>query len=228
MTTLLFRINGGNRMAYTKEQREAKKLEQEEKLRKELEEKIRKEYEKKLKAEVSNIKSNENKVDTKSEKAKKIQNSTKIPLDTIIPVTSNFEGLLYFESKKTMGYSVEWDAYGSTEYIELSELVGMRNSYRRFFEDNWIIVEDTDDYSAGEIYSFLKVEKYYRNVLTPDNIDELFKKEPKEVIKIVSTLSNGMKDIIKTKAKVMYDDKKLDSNKMIEALEAALNIKFSI
>ena len=224
MTTLLFRINGGNRMAYTKEQREAKKLEQEEKLRKELEEKIRKEYEKKLKEETSNIKNDED----KSVKAKKIQNSTKIPLDTIIPVTSNFEGLLYFESKKTMGYSVEWDAYGSTEYIELSELVGMRNSYRRFFEDNWIIVEDTEDYSAGEIYSFLKVEKYYQNVLTPDNINELFKKEPKEVIKIVSTLSNGMKDIIKTKAKVMYDDKKLDSNKMIEALEAALNIKFSI
>lgn len=211
-------------MAYTKEQREAKKKEQEEKLRNELEEKIRKEYEKKLKEETSNIKNDED----KSVKAKKIQNSTKIPLDTIIPVTSNFEGLLYFESKKTMGYSVEWDAYGSTEYIELSELVGMRNSYRRFFEDNWIIVEDTEDYSAGEIYSFLKVDKYYQNVLTPDNIDELFKKEPKEVIKIVSTLSNGMKDIIKTKAKVMYDNKKLDSNKMIEALETALNIKFSI
>lgn len=211
-------------MAYTKEQREAKQKEQEEKLRIEIEEKLRKEYEKKLKEETSNIKNDND----KSTKAKKIQNSTKIPLDTIVPVTSNFEGLLYFESKKTMGYSVEWDSYGSTEYLELSELVGMRNSYKRFFEDNWIIIEDTEDYSAGEIYSFLKVDKYYQNVLTPDNIDELFKKEPNEVIKIVSTLSNGMKDIIKTKAKVMYDNKKLDSNKMIEALETALNIKFSI
>ena len=208
----------------TKEQREAKQLEQEEKLRKELEEKIRKEYEKKLKAEVSNLKKEEN----KTEIATKIQNAIKIPLDTVVPVTSNFEGLLYYESKRNLGYTIEWDSYGLTEYMELSELISMRSSCKRFFEDNWIIIEDTEDYSAGEIYSFLKVEKYYQNVLTPDNIDELFKKEPKEVIKTVSTLSNGMKDIIKTKAKVMYDNKKLDSNKMIEALETALNIKFSI
>lgn len=211
-------------MAYTKEQREAKQKEQEEKLRNELEEKIRKEYEKKLKTEVSNFKKEKD----KKEVAKKIQNTTKIPLDTVVPVTSNFEGLLYYESKRNLGYTIEWDSYGLTEYMELSELISMRSSYRRFFEDNWIIIEDTEEYSSGEIYSFLKVDKYYQNVLTPDNIDELFKKEPNEVIKIVSTLSNGMKDIIKTKAKVMYDNKKLDSNKMIEALETALNIKFSI
>jgi len=212
-------------MAYTAEQRKAKELEKMEKLRKEIEDEIRREYENKF----NNIEITEKPIDTDvKKKAKEIEKSTKIPLDTIIPVTSNYQGRLYFKSAKTMGYSVEWDSYGSTEYMELSELVGMRNTCRRFFEDNWIIIEDTEDYSAWEIYQFLKVDQYYNNILTPENIDELFKKDPSEVKKIISKLSNGMRDILRSKAKVMYDNKQLDSNKMIETLEKSLNIKFSI
>ena len=54
-----------------------------------------------------------------------------------------------------------WDAYNSVEYVELAELVAMRNSARRFYEDNWIVLEDTDEYTAIQLYEFLKVSKYY-------------------------------------------------------------------
>lgn len=189
-----------------------------------IEEKIRLEYEKKLELELFKLKKEE----SKTKQIKKTNKVNKIPLDINVPVKSNYQGRLNFESKKTMGYLIEWDSYGSTEYMELSELVGMRNSSRRFFEDNWITVEDTDEYSAGEIYQFLKVDKYYKNILTPDGIEKLFKKNPNEIIKAISSLSSGMKDVVKTKAKIMYDDKTLDSNKVIDALETALDVKFSI
>jgi|GEM_PF-7118982 len=35
----------------------------------------------------------------------------------------------------------------------------MRNTDRRFFEDNWVICEDTVDYKAMQVYDFLKVAK---------------------------------------------------------------------
>lgn len=206
----------------TKEQREARELEKENQIRAEIEEKLRKEYEEKLKNVTE--KSDADIV----QKAKAIQNTVRIPLDTIVPVTSNIKGNLIYVSKKMAGYTINWDDFGSTEYIELSELVAMRNSDRRFFEDNWIICEDTDEYSAMQIYDFLKVSKYYKNVFTPENIDTIFEKEPSQIIKIISTLSKGMKETIAVRAKEKIDTKELDSNSKIEALETALNMKFSI
>ncbi len=209
----------------TKEQRLAKeaalKAEIEAKVKAELEDKIRAEYEEKLNLQ-------ENITVDKITTAKRIQSTIKIPLETIVPVTCNVQGGAVYTSKKINGYIVEWDEYGSTEYMELSELVSMRNTDRRFFEDNWVICEDTEDYKAMQIYDFLKVAKYFENVFTPENIDNIFNETPKQIIRIISTLSEGMKGTIATRAKIKVDAKEIDSNSKIEALETALDVKFSI
>ena len=202
----------------TKEQRIAREAEKEAQLKLELEAKIKAELEEKLKSAES---------DTKSV-AKNIQSSAKIPLDTVVPVICNVVGGAVYESQRFKGYPIHWDSYGSVEYIELSELVSMRNTSRRFFEDNWIVLGDTEDYTAEQLYDFLKVSNLYKNIYTPENINDIFKLEPNDIIKKVSNLSKGMKSTIATKAKEMIDAKELDSNKKIEALETALNVKFSI
>ena len=190
----------------------------EEKMKAELEEKLRVELEEKL-----NVPTNDNKTT-----AKTIQNSAKIPLDTIVPVVCNVVGGATYVSTRTIGYTVVWDAYESVEYVELAELVAMRNTARRFYEDNWIVLEDTDEYSAIQLYEFLKVTKYYEKVFTPENIDTIFEMEESELIRTISSLSRGMKETIAARAKIKYDAKELDSNKKIEALETALKVKFSI
>lgn len=210
----------------TKEQRIAREAEKEAQLKAELEAKIKAELEEKLRAEYEEkLKSAE--VDTKTI-AKNIQSSAKIPLDTIVPVVCNVVGGAIYESQKIKGYTVYWDAFGSVEYMELSELVSMRNTSRRFFEDNWIVLGDTDEYTAIQLYEFLKVSKLYENVFTPENIDSIFDLDANSIIKTISTLSKGMKSTIATRAKEKIDAKELDSNKKIEALETALNVKFSI
>lgn len=210
----------------TKEQRIAREAEKEAQLKLELEAKIKAELEEKLRAEYEEkLKSAES--DTKSI-AKNIQSSAKIPLDTVVPVICNVVGGAIYESQRFKGYPIHWDSYGSVEYIELSELVSMRNTSRRFFEDNWIILGDTEDYTAEQLYDFLKVSNLYKNIYTPENINDIFKLEPNDIIKKVSNLSKGMKSTIATKAKEMIDAKELDSNNKIEALETALNVKFSI
>ena len=202
----------------TKEQRLAKEAEEKAKMQAEIEAKIRAEYEEKLKAAKEELKSN----------ATEIQNTAKIPLDTVVPVVCNVIGGAIYKSAKTIGYTIDWDAYGSVEYVELSELVSMRNTARRFFEDNWIVLEDTEKFTSVQLYDFLRVTKYYENAFTPETIDTIFDMNDKEIIRVVSELSKGMKDTIATRAKEKIDAKELDSNKKIEALETALNVKFSI
>ena len=202
----------------TREQRLAKEAEEKAKMQAEIEAKIRAEYEEKLKAAKEELKSN----------ATEIQNTAKIPLDTVVPVVCNVTGGAIYKSAKTIGYTIDWDDYGSVEYVELSELVSMRNTARRFFEDNWIVLEDTENFTAVQLYDFLRVTKYYENAFTPETIDTIFDMNDKEIIRVVSELSKGMKDTIATRAKEKIDAKELDSNKKIEALETALNVKFSI
>ena len=195
------------------------------KIEAEIEAKIRAEYEKKLKDAEAKV-SKSDKEET-SAVAKKIQGSVRIPLDTIVPVICNTVGGAFYSSKKIMGYTVEWEDIGSVEYMELGELSSMKNTDKRFFEDNWIVFDDTEEYTASELYDFLKVSKYYKNVLTPDNIDEIFTYPKDEIVKTISTLSRGMKETVAVRAKQKLDENTLDKN-IIDILESSLGIQFTI
>lgn len=213
----------------TKEERAkreaAKEAEMKAKIEAEIEAKIRAEYEKKLKDAEAKV-SKSDKEET-SAVAKKIQSSVRIPLDTIVPVICNTVGGAFYSSKKIMGYTVEWEDIGSVEYMELGELSSMKNTDKRFFEDNWIVFDDTEEYTASELYDFLKVSKYYKNVLTPDNIDEIFTYPKDEIVKTISTLSRGMKETVAVRAKQKLDENTLDKN-IIDILESSLEIQFTI
>lgn len=211
-------------MGLTKEQRAAKKAEEEAKLRAELEAIIREEFENKYKNEQKTEEQTE--LADKKEIAKQMQSLKRIPLDTLIPVACNIPGGAIYVSKKTMGYTVEWEDIGSVEYMELNELASMKNTDKRFFEDNWIILEDTDDYTAMQLYDFLKVSKFYKNVFTPENIDEIFSYSKDRIVKTISTLSRGMKETIAVRAKQKLDDGTLDKN-IVDILESSLGIQFT-
>ena len=217
-------------MAYTKEQRQKKEAEREAKLKAEIEAKIRAEYEEKLKmksVDNSKINTDDKKIENVTNVTKRIQKAIRIPLDTIVPVICNTVGGAIYTSKKIMGYQIEWDDIGSVEYMELGELASMRNTDRRFFEDNWIVLEDTEEYTAMQLYDFLKVSKYYKNVFTPENIDEIFAYPKDKIIKTIPTLSKGLKETIAARARQKLDEDTLDKN-IIDTLETALNIQFSL
>lgn len=206
----------------TKEQRKALEAEKQAQMEKEIEARIRAEYEEKLKNATVNI----NNEDV-TKPVVKTTKATRIPLDTMITVVCNTIGGATYISKKASGYIVEWEDFGSEEYMELGELVAMRNTDRRFFEDNWIVLEDTDEYDAMQLYEFLKVAKYYTNVFTSRNIDELFSYSKDKISKTISTLSRGMKETIAVRAKQKLDDNTLDKN-IVDTLESTLGIQFTI
>lgn len=205
----------------TKEERAKRTVEKEAQLKAEIEAKIRAEYEEKFKDTVVNSDK------TESTKIVNKPKAQRIPLDTMITVVCNTIGGATYISKKASGYIVEWEDFGSEEYMELGELVAMRNTDRRFFEDNWITLEDTDEYDAMQLYEFLKVAKYYKNVFTSRNIDDLFSYSKEKIIKTISTLSRGMKETIAVRAKQKLDEDTLDRN-IVETLESALGFQFTV
>lgn len=153
----------------------------------------------------------------------------KIDSDYLIPVRSNVGGILYYKSKKT-GYEEIWDETGTVIEMEFGELISMRNGQKKFFENNWIVIEDTDDYTADEIYKALNVDKYYTSNGLYDNIDDIFSFSAKKIEEVVPTLSKAIKETITTKAYTMLaeDDSRLDSNAKRKALEKALGISFDM
>lgn len=200
----------------TKAERAKREAEKEAQIRAEIEAKIRAEYEEKL---------SEIKEEPKST-AKRIQRAAMIPLNTIVPVVCNIIGGATYISKRNAGYMIEWDDIGYVEYMELGELSSMRNTDRRFFEDNWIVIEDTDEYTSLQIYDFLKVSKYYEGVLNPENLDEIFTYSKSKIVKVCSTFSKGMKETIAVRAKQKLDDGTLDKN-IVDTLEDVLGIQFT-
>ena len=210
----------------TKEQRAAKQAEEQKRLEESIRASLEKEYQKKLEEEKSKLSANnktENKVKTVASARTKID----IPTNAIIPVMSGVHGILTYSSKKTFGYTVDWDDYGAVEYVEYGELLSMRNTQRSFFEKNWIFIQDTDEYSAKDIYAALAVEKYYKNVIVGEDLDSLFTMTPDEIKETISTLSDGVKQNIASIAKGKIESGELDSINRIKALEESIGLDFS-
>lgn len=202
----------------TKEQKAQKEAEARAKIEAEIEARLRAEYEEKLNKATS--------AESNAAVAKRIQETKRIPLDTLVPVICNVPGGLIYVSKKIMGYSVKWEDIGSVEYMELSELSTMKNTDKRFFTDNWVVFDDTDEYTAEQLYDFLKMSKYYKNVLTADMIDELFTWNKDKIAKKIAVLSHGMKETVAVRARQRLDEGTLDKN-IIDTLESTLGIRLT-
>lgn len=140
----------------------------------------------------------------------------KLDLNMLVPCANGTHGKLIYISKRQLGYEIIWDEFGQIEYIELQELLSMRNSAKKFFTHNWLLIDDI------EVLKFLGVEKFYENALNLDNFDDIFKMKPEDVYIKVSKMTDGMKRSVAYRAKELIETGELDSRKVIEKLEAAV------
>lgn len=150
-----------------------------------------------------------------------IKEPTKKPVreitnETPVVCKNGTHGNLIYKSTRNLGYEIEWSEFGEEQQIEFGELLVMRGSQRRFFEDNWIIIEDQ------EVLKRLGVERFYKDVPEIEKFDELFKEEPTKLKEKISGMSAGMKDSIRIRAKELIMDGKLDSMAVIKAVGEAV------
>ena len=154
------------------------------------------------------------------------QHRNKIPNDYIIGIRSGVQGILTFTSSKTH-CNLRIDQYGGTDTLTYEDLVSMKNSQLRFFTDNWIFIEDTDDFTAEEIYKALGVERYYKDILEIDDVDSVLAMRPDALQDRIKNMPKGVAQSIVTRArKLMLDGSDImDSNKKIKIIEDTFNVE---
>lgn len=142
-------------------------------------------------------------------------------MNELIRVVCITNAPLVYESRSQLGYRVYWDGYLSEAWMEYKELINMRSTYRAFFERPWIICD-------WDVLEDLKVEQYYKNIIDLENLDDVFKKTPKELEKTLKEIPDGIKALIVDRAFELRREKKLDSLSVIETIEKTLNVDLTV
>ncbi|WP_090739297.1 cell envelope integrity protein TolA [Paenibacillus sp. Mc5Re-14] len=143
--------------------------------------------------------------------AKPVSQKKEIDRFENIAVMNVTNGTLVYTSRKT---GAEWifSEYGDIEYMEFQELLTMRSSQRRFFDEPFLLIMDDN------AVEHLGLTKMYENIRNPEQIDTIFKMNQREFEDVVEKSPKGIKHLIVSRAKRLYEIGELDSVKKINYL----------
>lgn len=192
------------------------------KLKEELKEDTKKEIKEVSKKKPGRKPKSETKEKKVVEKITKTSNArSQRDMNELIRVVCITNAPLVYESRSQLGYRVYWDGYLSEAWMEYKELINMRSTYRAFFERPWIICD-------WDVLEDLRVDQYYKNIIDLENLDDVFKKTPKELEKTLKEIPDGIKALIVDRAFELRREKKLDSLSVIETIEKTLNVDLTV
>lgn len=139
--------------------------------------------------------------------------------DEKIVVMSGSMGVVVYRSELS-GRLWKFTKFGQMDKMPYSELVAIQNHYSGYFADGWLIVLDP------RVQEEFGLKNMYKNILTPQNIDEVFKKPVEELTILVDNLPDGMKTTFVNKAQELYQSNKIDNYQVIKLIEN--KFKFSL
>ena len=153
--------------------------------------------------------------------------SKRISIDDnfIVETKSNFDGTLVFCEG---GYDERWYGVGDTVEMPWEELKDIRKYKRSFFENNWIILEGNEEYTAAQMYEALGVSQYYPVDESLKSVDDVLSMKTNEIAKFLKDKNEGYKETLYTYAKRLVEegDKRLDSTAKRTAIEKAVGMNF--
>ena len=168
--------------------------------------------------------------DTATESVDKIVRPVKKPVkldDTVlINVKSNTYGTLFFRNPRT-GDATEWSHFGDVAQLTMGDLRAMKGAQRAFYENQWIYIMDVEDagyedVTADDVCKALMVSQHYKNVLDPDNFDQIFSWPESKVKERIAMMGSGVKMNLIVAANTAIKNGRLDSLKRIKLLEELL------
>lgn len=155
-----------------------------------------------------------------AEEVKKPIVAKDIDLSQLIVVRNGYQGRLVYKSPRSHEKFV-WPEFGSEQMIELLELRNAKNTYKKYFINNWFMFDD----EYAWVIDYLGLSQYYKHALSVDSFDDVFEKSPAEIEKTVAKLSDGQKKSLSYRARQLIADEEIDSNKAIAALERSLGVE---
>ena len=140
-----------------------------------------------------------------------------IGMDEEVPCMSiTFGGLIY--TSPITGATYKWHKIGDVEYLSMKELVSMNNSKPVFLNRPWIILQ-----AVRAINKFRLMSKY-EEVAKVNQLKKLFASGDTKQISdtIDSALKSGMREVVISKVRTMYNNGVLTNTHIINLLEEKL------
>lgn len=140
-----------------------------------------------------------------------------IGMDEEVPCMSiTFGGLVY--TSPITGATYKWHKIGDVEYLTMKELISMNNSKPVFLNRPWIILQD-----IRAVNKFRLISKY-EEVAKVNQLKKLFSSGDKELIEntIDNALKSGMREVVISKVRTMYNNGVLSNTHIIKLLEKKL------
>lgn len=141
-----------------------------------------------------------------------IAKETGIKDDDKIVVMNGLSGYLTHKSKST-GRIWKFSEFGQTDKLPYSEILAIHNNNPKVFKDCWLIVlnkQIQEDFGLVEIY---------KNIITPENLGQLFDKPLEELEDLINNLPDGMKAVFIERARELYISKQLYDLRIIRFIE---------
>ena len=132
-----------------------------------------------------------------------------------VSVKNGFHGSLFYKDTTT-GEEHRWSEFGDEIEMTFGSLQRARSAQRKFFTENWWLIDDQ------EVLEALNATQYYKNALTYEDFEDLFSLKANKVKDKVSGLSRGQKRGVVYVAKQKIEDGELADLNVIRALEEAL------
>ncbi|MFQ3543648.1 hypothetical protein Q7A53_06150 [Halobacillus rhizosphaerae] len=141
-----------------------------------------------------------------------LSKKTKLKDDDKIAVMSGLMGTVVYRSDISRR---QWrfTRFGQVESIPYGELVTIQNRFPSYFRECWLVVLDK------EVQDEFGLTEQYKNILTPENIDSVFKMEIEELIVFVDNLPEGMKNTFINKAQELHSKKELYDVRVINMIQ---------
>jgi hypothetical protein len=136
--------------------------------------------------------------------------------DLIIVMNGLYSPLTHRSSSS--GRIWKFSGFGQTQKIPYSEILSIRNIASVVFDEGWLIILNR------QIQKDLGLIELYKNIITPENIDEIFNKSSDDLEAFIDSLPKGMKVTFISKARDLYNDKKIDSVRTIKMIENKFGI----
>ena len=144
----------------------------------------------------------------------------KLDPEMYVTVRNGFPGLLVYKSSKT-GEKYVFDRFGDEHDISLQELKKAKNDSKAFFENNWFLIDDP------EVIEYLGLTQYYKNAFSYDDFEELTQMTADEVREKMQLISKGQKAAVARYARQLIAEGRIDSLKVITALENGLGVQLT-
>lgn len=137
-----------------------------------------------------------------------------------IYIMSASTGTLVYHSERT-GKRWQFSAFGEQDTMEYHELIAMRNRHPRFLTEGRIIVLDK------QVQEEFKLEDMYKNIITPENVEDIFSMEVEELDKFIDALPEGQKVTFVNMAQDKFEKRELRDYLVIEFIEKKFNFSFN-